>query len=54
MNILFLAASTGAGHVRASQALMEHMESRIPGCRTRLVDALNYVSPVIDRIITGT
>lgn len=54
MNILFLAASTGAGHVRVSQALMEHMESRIPGCRTRLVDALNYVSPVIDRIITGT
>ncbi len=54
MNILFLTASTGGGHVKASQALMEHMESRIPGCRTRLVDALNYINPVIDRLITGT
>jgi processive 1,2-diacylglycerol beta-glucosyltransferase len=54
MNILFLTASTGGGHVRASQALIEHMESRIPGCRTKLVDALKYIGPVIDRLITGT
>jgi processive 1,2-diacylglycerol beta-glucosyltransferase len=54
MNILFLTASTGGGHVSASQALMEHMESRIPGCRTRLVDALKYIGPAIDRLITGT
>ncbi len=54
MNILFLTASTGGGHIKASQALMEYMESRIPGCRTRLVDALNYINPAIDRLITGT
>lgn len=54
MNILFLTAATGGGHVKASQALMEHMESRIPGCRTRLVDALKCINPAIDRLITGT
>ena len=53
MNILFLAASTGGGHVKASQALMEHMESRIPGCNTRLVDTLRYINPAIDKLITG-
>ncbi|NLK87525.1 MAG: UDP-N-acetylglucosamine--LPS N-acetylglucosamine transferase [Clostridiaceae bacterium] len=54
MNILFLTASTGGGHVKAAQALMEHMERRIPGCRTKLVDALKYISPAVDRLITGT
>lgn len=54
MNILFLTASTGGGHAKASQALMEHMESSIPGCRTRLADALKYIDPAIDRLITGT
>lgn len=54
MNILFLTAATGGGHVKASQALMEHMERSIPGCRTRLVDALKYINPAVDRLITGT
>lgn len=54
MNVLFLTAATGGGHVKAAQALMEHMEKQLPGCRTRLVDALKYISPIIDRLITGT
>ncbi len=54
MKILFLTASTGGGHVKASQALMENMERRIPGCRTTLIDALKYINPAVDRLITGT
>lgn len=54
MNILFLTAATGGGHVKAAKALIEYMEKNIPGCRTRLVDALKYINPLIDRLITGT
>ncbi|HEX2945355.1 MAG TPA: glycosyltransferase [Clostridia bacterium] len=54
MNIFFLTAATGGGHVKAAQALMEHMEKQLPGCKTRLVDALKYINPSIDRLITGT
>ncbi len=54
MNVLFLTAATGGGHVKAAQALMEHMEKQLPGCKTRLVDALKYINPIIDRLITGT
>lgn len=54
MNILFLTAATGGGHVKAAEALMEHMEKQLPGCRTRLIDALKFINPLIDRLITGT
>lgn len=54
MNILFLTAATGGGHVKAAEALMEHMEKQLPGCKTRLIDALKFINPIIDRLITGT
>ncbi len=54
MNVLFLTAATGGGHVKAAQALMEHMEKQLPGCKTRLIDALKYINPIVDRLITGT
>lgn len=54
MNILFLTAATGGGHVKAALALMKQMEKQIPGCKTNLVDTLKYISPMVDRLITGT
>ena len=54
MNILFLTAATGGGHVKAAQALMQQMERQIPDCKTRLVDSLKYINPLIDRLVTGT
>lgn len=54
MKILFLTASTGGGHVKASHALMEYMHSHIQGLKTNLVDALKYISPAADRLIAGT
>ncbi len=53
MNILFLTVSTGGGHVKAAQALMQQMEKQIPGCKTRLVDSLKYINPTVDRLVTG-
>lgn len=54
MNILFLTATTGGGHVKAALALMKQMEKQIPDCRTNLVDSLKYINPVVDKLITGT
>lgn len=54
MKILFLAANTGGGHVKAAEAIMEYMEENVPGCETELIDALKYINAGIDRLITGT
>lgn len=54
MNILFLTAATGGGHVKAALALMKQMEKQIPDCKTNLVDSLKYINPIVDRLITGT
>lgn len=54
MNILFLTAATGGGHVKAAQALMQQMEKQIPGCKTSLIDTLKYINPLVDKLVTGT
>mgnify|MGYP003898288021 CR=1 FL=1 len=54
MKILFLAANTGGGHVKAAEAIIEYMEENVPGCETELIDALKYANAGIDRLITGT
>jgi processive 1,2-diacylglycerol beta-glucosyltransferase len=53
MNILFLTAATGGGHVKAAQALMRQMEKQLPDCRTMLVDSLKYINPLVDKVVTG-
>ena len=54
MNILFLTAATGGGHIKTAQAVMQQMEQQLPGCKTRLADTLKYISPLVDRLVTGT
>lgn len=54
MKILFLTAATGGGHVKTAQAIMQQMEKQIPDCKTKLVDSLKYINPLVDRLITGT
>ena len=53
MNILFLTAATGGGHVKAANALMNQMENQLPDCKTMLVDSLKYINPAIDKLVTG-
>lgn len=54
MKILFLTAATGGGHIKTALALMQQMEKQIPDCKTRLVDSLKYIHPLVDRLVTGT
>lgn len=54
MKILFLSASTGGGHTKAAEAVMESMGKKHPDFRGLVVDTLKYISPMMDRIITGT
>ena len=54
MHMLILTAATGGGHVRAASALKEYMEKRIAGCRIDIVDALKYINPLVEKLITGT
>jgi processive 1,2-diacylglycerol beta-glucosyltransferase len=54
MNALFLSASTGGGHAKAAEALMECIRLRNPGSSTFLSDSLKNISPFINRLIVGT
>jgi processive 1,2-diacylglycerol beta-glucosyltransferase len=47
--VLLLSASSGAGHVRAAQALEKAFQAR-GGCSVAHVDALTYVSKLFQRI----
>src|SRR5271169_685418 len=47
--VLVLSASSGAGHVRAAQALEEAFRAR-GECRVEHVDALAYVSKLFQRL----
>ena len=54
MNTLFLSASTGGGHDKAAEAVMECMKRRNPDSNVLLSDSLKSISPIVDRLITGT
>jgi len=54
MNILFLPVSAGGGHERAAEAIKERIDLKYPSSKTLIVDALKYISPLVDRIIIGS
>ena len=54
MNILFLSVSAGGGHGRAAEAVKERIDLKYPSSRTMIVDALKYISPLVDRLIMGS
>lgn len=54
MKVLFLSASTGGGHTKAAEALMEVMKIRQPGFTGQVVDTLKHISPMIDKLVVGT
>lgn len=49
--ILLLSTSTGGGHNSAANAIKESLENL--GCEVLLVDALKFVSPMLDRLVAG-
>ena len=48
---MIFSASVGAGHDQVSKALQEEILRRHPEARVAIVDALSYISPILNRII---
>ena len=49
--ILLLSVSAGGGHNSAAKTIMDALEEM--NCQVSLVDALKFVSPMLDRLVTG-
>lgn len=53
MNILILSASTGGGHMRASQAVENYMTQHNKDINVKIVDSLLYISPILNKTVTS-
>lgn len=53
MKVLFLSASTGGGHAKAAEAVMEYMKQKIQGSEPLMIDSLKYISPLVNRLVVG-
>ncbi|MEG2935491.1 MAG: glycosyltransferase [Clostridium sp.] len=53
MNILILSASTGGGHMKATETLKDYIESNDKNAKVKLVDTLEYINPLINKIISN-
>lgn len=52
MKVIILSASTGGGHMSAANAISEYLtEQKI---ETKVVDTLEYISPILNKTITET
>lgn len=51
MDTLIFSASAGAGHNQVSKALQEEILRRYPDAKVAVVDALSYISPMLNRVI---
>ena len=54
MNTLFLSASTGGGHDKAAEAVIECIKQRSPDSGLLLSNSLNNISPAFNKLIVGT
>ena len=52
MKIIILSASTGGGHMSAAKAIKEYLTEN--ECASEVVDALEYISPILNKTVTET
>lgn len=52
MKVIILSASTGGGHMSAANAISEYLTEK--NAETKVVDALEYISPILNKTITET
>lgn len=52
--VLFLSSALGSGHDKAAQGLIKGLAMIKPAVETRVVDAVGYVSPILERAVEGT
>lgn len=53
MRVLLLSATTGGGHMRAAQALRDHIMSKDPDSVVEIYDTIQYVSPMLNKAVTN-
>ncbi|MCX7841937.1 MAG: UDP-N-acetylglucosamine--LPS N-acetylglucosamine transferase [Clostridia bacterium] len=53
MKVLFLSASTGSGHIRAAEAIIETIFEGYPDSESLVVDSLKYINPLVDKLVVG-
>ncbi len=53
MKVLILSATTGGGHMTAAHALQTYILSREPDAEIMIEDTLEYVSPFLNKAVTG-
>lgn len=54
MNLLIMTVSAGSGHIRAGEAVSEAVRQRFPASQIRVVDALKYINPLVDKLFMST
>ena len=54
MKVLILSATTGGGHMRAANALKDYVMSHSPDSEVRIYDTIQYVSPILNKAVTGS
>ncbi|MBR2735482.1 MAG: glycosyltransferase [Clostridia bacterium] len=52
MKIIILSATTGGGHMSAANAISEYLSEQ--SIETKVVDTLEYISPILNKTITET
>lgn len=53
MRVLILSATTGGGHMRAANALREHIMKQQPDSVVKIEDTIEYASPFLNKTVTG-
>ena len=51
MNVLILSASTGAGHMRASNALKSYIAKTEKDINVEVVDVFKYINPLLNKTV---
>lgn len=52
MKVIILSASTGGGHMSAANAIKEYLNEN--NCSADVVDALEYINPILNKTVTET
>lgn len=54
LRVLVFSATYGAGHVRAAEALIEAIQSKVPSADITHVDSMAYISKTLNKVIKNT
>lgn len=54
MKVLILSISAGGGHGHAAEAIKDYINLEDPKSEVKIVDALKYINPLIDKVVIGS